>query len=236
MPRGLKVLCGLLVLVLLLAGAAVGVSYHVAMRSVQSRVAARLGEDPSRVHVASSQRILLPVLTSGTLDDLSVDVDEFGLTVRGQDVTLRSARAELTDLTHVREPDALTAGSLRASAVMGWDAIASATGLTVSRSGDGTVEATTTVSAVGAQLPVTITSASPAVAADGTVTLTGAGVRVADSDLPDALAQPVLAEVQDRLRLPEPPEGLGYSGLEIVQDGMRVALSGQDVTTSRLGG
>ena len=97
-------------------------------------------------------------------------------------------------------------------------------------------EATTTVSAVGAQLPVTITSASPAVAADGTVTLTGAGVRVADSDLPDALAQPVLAEVQDRLRMPEPPEGLGYSGLEIVQDGMRVALSGQDVTISRLGG
>ena len=138
MPRGLKVLCGLLVVVLLLAGAAVGVSYHVAMRSVQSRVAARLGEDPSRVHVASSQRILLSVLTSGTLDDLSVDVDELGLTVRGEDVTLHSARAELTDLTRVREPDALTAGSLRVSAVMGWDAIASATGLTVSRSGDST--------------------------------------------------------------------------------------------------
>ena len=60
--------------------------------------------------------------------------------------------------------------------------------------------------------------------------------RVADSDLPDAVAQQVVAVVQDRLRLPEPPEGLGYSGLEIVPDGMRVALSGQDVTISRLGG
>ena len=233
MSRGLKISCGLLVLVLVLAGAAVGFSRYVAMRAVQSRVAAQLGVDPSMVHASTSQWILVSVLTSGTLDDLSLDIDRANVSVQGQQLTLQAVHGDFADLSHVRSADELTAGVLDASAVMSWDDVSTASGMSVSAGEGGTIQATTSVEIFGAEVPVTVT-AVPTVASSGTVTLADAQVSVATVDLPDTLVQAVLADAQDRLILPELPGGLGYAGLEATGDGMRVTVSGQDVTLSTL--
>lgn len=233
MSRGLKVLCGLFVIVLVLAGAAVGASRYVAMRTVQSRVATQLGVDPSAVHASTSQWILLPVFTSGTLDDLSLDIDGADVTVQGEELSLQSVHGDFTGLSHVRSADELTVGALEASAVMGWDDVSTASGMSVSGGADGTIQADTTVEVLGAEVPVTVT-AVPTVAVGGAITLTEAQVSVATVDLPDTLVQAVLANTQDRLVLPDLPGGLGYSGLEAAADGIRVAVSGQDVRLSTL--
>ena len=233
MSRGLKVLCGLLVVVLVLAGAAVGVSRYVAMRTVQSRVAGQLGVDPSTVHASTSQWVLLSVFTSGTLDDLSLDIDRAPVTVQGSDLSLQSVHGDFTDLSHVQSADELTAGTLEASAVMSWDDVSTASGMSVSGGTGGTIQAETTVEVLGAEVPVTVT-AVPTVAPGGAITLTDAQVSVATVDLPDTLVQAVLANTQDRLVLPDLPGGLGYSGLEATADGIEVAVSGQDVRLSTL--
>ena len=203
------------------------------MRAVQTRVAGRLGVDASQVHASTSQKILLSVLTADTLDDLSIDVDQADLTVGGESLSLRSLHGGATGLSHVREPDELTAGTLEASAVMSWADASTVSGMSLSWGGGGTIQAVTTADVLGSVVPATLT-ATPAVAADGTITLQGAQVSIAGTDLPDALAQAVLDDVQDRLALPGLPGGLDYSGLEAAQDGVTVAVSGQGVTLSRL--
>lgn len=233
MSRTLKVLCNLLAVVLVLGAVAIGSSYYLAMHTIQSRVADQLGTYAESVHVSSSQRILLSVLTEDTLKDLHIAVDEADLTLQGKKVPLSQIQADLTGLSQVRASDQTTVSTLELSGVVSWGDIYQLSNLSMSAESDETVKVTTKESILGVETQV-IVVARPTITDEGTVKLADAHVSVAGVDLPDEVTEMALSAAQG-FTLPSLPAGLRYSGLEISGDtGMKISVSGENVQLSQL--
>ncbi|EEP69917.1 hypothetical protein MCAG_00244 [Micromonospora sp. ATCC 39149] len=197
-----------------------------AAQRLSDRLACAAGLDrPPRVDLGGFP--VLPGVLAGELGRVSVRATD----VRRGDVRAAEVDAELS---RVRLPGAQPArvGELDLRVRVGFDALPGAVGdrPVRYRATDGLLAVETTAAMAGQQLPVTVL-ARPAIDA-GRLTVTPTEVEVL------GMRRPAGAKLVDRLTggrdlsrpLPALPAGLNWQGVDVTDDGLRLRLTGRDLT------
>jgi hypothetical protein len=99
-------------------------------------------------------------------------------------------------------------------------------GATVTPDGTG-LRVETTVPLLGQDFPVAATAQLSLVGRE--VTLTASNVEGPGGQLPDEVGAVVLDQLDVTFPVPELPFGLVFTGIEVVDDGMRVVAEGSDI-------
>ncbi|MGN6244203.1 MAG: LmeA family phospholipid-binding protein [Motilibacteraceae bacterium] len=217
-----------IVVVLLLLVAADRAAAFVVSRQATDRLAAQGAEDP---HVSVQG---FPVLT----DLLRRSVPAAHVTAGSLDVaggTLRHVDAELHDVrlsgSDRSSSQQVTSGRLDATALVSWAQVEQAAGLPA-----GALSAQGDRVRVKVQLPVAgvdvAVSALADVAVDGRdVVITPERVSVGGSgELAASLADAVKRRATYRAPVPDLPQGIELAGVAVTQPGVRVHVTGTDVT------
>ncbi|MDQ7993105.1 MAG: DUF2993 domain-containing protein [Propionicimonas sp.] len=148
--------------------------------------------------------------------------------VSGQQITLDTVEVVAQDLA--LGAGEVHVGSGRAEALVGYPALSTLAGVPV-EAGDepGRVQVSYTAALFGQQL-VAVVSAVPALSTDATqVELTQTRISIAGFDLGENVAQRILDQVVEPIRL-ELPYGLVPESIEAAADGLTVAVTATDLT------
>ncbi len=221
----------LLIAVLVLLGVAVGADRILVVVSenyLASVIQAETGL-PDEPDVSISGFPFLTQAFAGRYDSVQVglDVAALGLPAGAiADIELQGAQVSLKSVLS-GSVSSVPVEQVRGTVTFPFDYIGEQLGgATVTRDGAG-LRVETTVAVLGQDFPV---------AATGELTLAGQEVLLSASnvggfgaELPDAVTSAVLSLLDIRFALPALPFGLVYTGIEVVDDGMRVVAEGANI-------
>lgn len=220
-----KLLIALVVLVLLALGLDRG-GVFVAERVAGSKLQASQGLD-ERPDVDIHGFPFLDQVVEGRYGRIDVDARDVPIGEGQDDLRLARLEVSLMGVTTSRDFSEVDVARARASAVLTYDDLSDALGIELSSSGDGQLSATRTFSVLGQDVSPSITVA-PAIV-DGALSFGEFSVNGA------ADAAGVVREVLDEVfGVAVPLQGIPFDvdvdGVSVRRDGLRLELSGSDLT------
>lgn len=206
-----------------------------AHRRVEREVAAQLQTQlgtPAPPMVVVEGRPFVTQLAARRIKTVHVVADDLG---QGADAVLPIAHVDLTldDVTTTDWWQSMTAARARGTALVGYDALATAAGVPLTYVGDGRFRLESTQSLYGIAVKATVTGRLALDESDQTVSLADPTVEVAGVTLPDLVADQLIKAVVRPIPLEDIPFDLRVSSIDPQDDGLHVGLTGSDIPIQR---
>ncbi|WP_343875228.1 DUF2993 domain-containing protein [Luteococcus peritonei] len=221
----------MLVLLVLLAGAA-GLDWW-ARGQAESRAATLLAQRlGTRPEVTAHGWPYLRSLLDGTVEQVDVRAPRADLSLQGHEVQVSELDVVARQVGPVQDPSAAKAGTLRGSALVGYEQMSRAMDATIVSGGGEKVKLSRRAQLLGTEVDVVVV-AVPSVA-EGRLQLDDAQVSLDGTELDEAQAQAVVDTVEQSAELPR-LSNLSVNSLQASPQGLRLGFTGEDVQLSELG-
>lgn len=226
------------IVVLLLIAALLAVAAFVADRVLRDRVESQIETKLATVVSAEglsatvTDRFVPWSLVRNRLDSGYVTAQRATITRDGRSITFDDLRVDFAGVTNARHPAEAVIADVSGSGLIDWTELSNQLGIDLSYAGENRLGFTASADLYGQQVSFTV-SGVPAVDAAGAITISDAKADVNGVALPANIVQAVLSRLANQLRLPTLPD-FGYSSIEVLENGVVIAVQGSDVEVSQL--
>ena len=229
-------LVGVMIVVIVVALVCVGlyVGDRYAHRRAEGRVAAALQPPlgtPARPQVDIEGFPFLTQIAAGSVGKMQIVADQLGETTNAP-VILAHADLVMTDVVTNDWFKTMKITHTEGTGLIDYTKLSSLTNAPLRYGSEGRVEIVVKTTVVGREVEAVITGAPRLNADEQTMTLSDAKISVAGVNLPDFTAQALLAALLKPIPLKGLPLGLTVTGITAAEDGVHVALMGENQTIS----
>ncbi len=221
-----------MIFALLCAGVYLGDRY--AQRRAEDRVATALQPHlgtPERPQVDIQGFPFMSQIITGSVGKIHIVADELGMTNNAQ-VILAHADLVMTDVVTKDWFKTMKISHTDGSALLDYTRLSALAGAPLTYGSEGRVQIVHKTTVFGREVDAVITGTPRLNADDQTMTLSDAKISVAGVNLPDFTAQALLAALLRPIPLKGMPLGLTVLSIEAAEDGLHLALTGDNQTIS----